>query len=86
MCSRCGTIKDDLKLSDRNYRCECGLEIDRDLNAAINIKKNYLVNKKSLEYSDYKRGEIIRPRHLIYQSQGGFIEAFTNNIESNTFL
>jgi putative transposase len=87
MCSRCGMIKDDLKLSDRNYRCDCGLEIDRDLNAAINIKKNYLVNKKSLEYSDYnKRGEIIRPRHLIYQSQGGFIEAFTNNIESNTFL
>lgn len=37
-CSSCGHIKDDLKLSDRTYICEhCGLVIDRDLNAAINI-------------------------------------------------
>jgi len=40
MCSQCGNIKKDLKLSDRIYCCEvCGLEIDRDLNAAINLKK-----------------------------------------------
>ena len=39
MCSKCGNIKHDLKLSDRIYRCNtCGLEIDRDLNAAINIR------------------------------------------------
>ncbi|AUR93421.1 coil containing protein [Vibrio phage 1.187.O._10N.286.49.F1] len=37
MCSCCGNIKEDLKLSDRTYRCDCRLEIDRDLNAAINI-------------------------------------------------
>jgi putative transposase len=38
-CSKCGNIKHDLKLSDRIYRCNtCGLEIDRDLNAAINIR------------------------------------------------
>ena len=37
-CSQCGRIKHDLKLSDRIYRCECGLEIDRDLNAAINLR------------------------------------------------
>src|SRR4030042_4577278 len=37
MCSFCGTIKDDLKLSDRIYRCACGLKIDRDYNAALNI-------------------------------------------------
>jgi len=37
-CSKCGNIKSDLKLSDRTYHCsECGLEIDRDLNASINI-------------------------------------------------
>lgn len=37
-CSRCGCIKDDLTLSDRVYICEhCGLEIDRDLNAARNL-------------------------------------------------
>lgn len=36
-CSCCGKIKKDLKLSDRIYKCECGLEIDRDKNAAINL-------------------------------------------------
>lgn len=37
-CSRCGTVKAKLSLSERIYRCErCGLVIDRDLNAAINI-------------------------------------------------
>lgn len=37
-CSCCGHIKKNLKLSDRVYICpECGLRIDRDLNAAINL-------------------------------------------------
>jgi putative transposase len=38
LCSRCGLLKEDLTLKDRVFRCErCGLEIDRDLNAARNI-------------------------------------------------
>jgi len=38
-CSKCGNIKKDLKLSDRVYCCDvCGFEIDRDMNAAINLK------------------------------------------------
>ena len=37
-CSCCGFIKSNLKLNDRIYRCNsCGLEIDRDLNAAENL-------------------------------------------------
>jgi putative transposase len=37
-CSCCGNIKKDLKLRDRNYKCEkCGLEIDRDFNASVNL-------------------------------------------------
>lgn len=37
-CSSCGCIKKDLKLKERVYKCEhCGLEIDRDYNAAINL-------------------------------------------------
>lgn len=36
-CSGCGAHKKDLKLSDRIYRCACGLVMDRDLNAAINL-------------------------------------------------
>lgn len=38
-CSQCGEIKKDLKLSDRVYKCSCGLMIDRDLNASINLSK-----------------------------------------------
>lgn len=54
-CSHCYHVKDDLKLSDRVFYCDkCGLAIDRDLNAAINIK-----NYKSDELSDYKHGETI---------------------------
>ena len=37
-CSQCGRIKKDLELKDRIYQCECGFELDRDLNAAINLK------------------------------------------------
>ena len=39
LCSYCGNIKKDLKLSDRIYRCECGNVIDRDYQAALNLKK-----------------------------------------------
>lgn len=38
-CSQCGEIKKDLKLKDRVYKCSCGLNIDRDLNASINLSK-----------------------------------------------
>ena len=39
-CSCCGNIKRNLKLSDRVYNCdECGLVIDRDYNAAINLSR-----------------------------------------------
>ena len=38
-CSRCGHIKKDLKLSDRVFECHnCGLIIDRDYNASLNIR------------------------------------------------
>lgn len=38
-CSQCSTIKKDLRLKDRVYKCSCGLNIDRDLNASINLSK-----------------------------------------------
>ena len=39
-CSSCGSIKKDLKLNNRIYKCSnCGLEIDRDYNASINLEK-----------------------------------------------
>lgn len=38
LCSCCGKIKKDLKLSDRIYRCSCGNVIDRDFQASLNLK------------------------------------------------
>ena len=44
MCSCCGYLKIKFSLSERIYKCkECSLEIDRDLNASINLSKYQLV-------------------------------------------
>jgi len=42
LCSVCGAVKDELPLSERTYRCDCGYVCDRDVNAAINIKNEGL--------------------------------------------
>jgi putative transposase len=39
-CSGCGHVKQTLHLQERTYHCDhCGLELDRDLNAAINLAR-----------------------------------------------
>ena len=38
MCHCCGSIKKDLKLSDRIYKCSCGYIEDRDFNASLNLR------------------------------------------------
>ena len=45
LCHECGCIKKDLKLSDREYICECGYHVDRDYNASLNLRdaKTYIV-------------------------------------------
>ncbi len=45
LCHECGCIKSDLKLSDREYICECGYHADRDYNASLNLRdaKTYKV-------------------------------------------
>lgn len=45
ICCKCGMIKNDLKLNNRVYKCDCGNIIDRDYNASINLKnaKQYKV-------------------------------------------
>jgi putative transposase len=42
-CSGCGAVKAKLALSERVFRCECGLVLDRDVNAARNIVAAALV-------------------------------------------
>jgi putative transposase len=45
LCHHCGSIKKDLKLSDRIYKCECGYVEDRDFNASLNLRdaKTYVI-------------------------------------------
>ena len=38
-CCMCGKVKKELQLSERIYRCDCGSVMDRDKNAAINIRE-----------------------------------------------
>lgn len=59
-CSACGAINSELKLSDRVYKCNCGLEIDRDLNAAINLRNYYTAKHVGIDVC----GEIIRPQSI----------------------
>ncbi|MDU9778282.1 RNA-guided endonuclease InsQ/TnpB family protein [Helicobacter pylori] len=50
-CSNCQKVKQDLKLKDRVYQClECGFELDRDINAAINLLK-HLVGRVTAEFT-----------------------------------
>ena len=57
-CSKCGWKKEDLTLSDRVFKCEnCGMEIDRDLNAAINIQRVGV----DILYNRMQRDEVANP-------------------------
>ena len=38
-CSKCGKVKETLALSERIYHCSCGNHMDRDVNAAVNIRE-----------------------------------------------
>lgn len=58
-CSVCGGIKKDLELKDREWTCSvCGSVLNRDLNAAINIKNFALRNYLSAEHRLKNRNEL----------------------------
>ena len=57
-CSNCGWKKEDLTLSDRIFKCKnCGIEIDRDLNAALNIERVGV----DILYNRIQRDEVASP-------------------------
>lgn len=61
-CNKCGYIKQDLTLSDREWVCpSCNTRHDRDINASINI---LLEGKREISAGtvDYTRGEDVRPQ------------------------
>ena len=56
LCSGCGTRNESLTLSERQWRCtNCGAENERDLNAALNLKK------AGFELPGTGRGDCVRP-------------------------
>lgn len=61
-CNSCGWINNSLTLKDRSWKCKCGKEVDRDLNAAKNILNEGLrLENISVGTTDHGRGAKIRP-------------------------
>ena len=46
-CSCCGLKREEMPLSIRSWTCECGAVHDRDINAAINVKKQGILKLKA---------------------------------------
>jgi len=57
LCTKCGEFHDELKVWDRTFKCECGIEMDRDVHAAKNMIWFY-ENKIGVERTEYKRVEM----------------------------
>lgn len=64
LCSECGTINQELTLSDRQWSCVCGTTHDRDINAAQNIKRyawlTYLKNTRT-------QGHVSEPKQSLME-------------------
>ena len=63
-CSRCGRIK-KISLSERTYRCDCGLVIDRDYNAALNLLSEGINISRAGIAQSHACGDVIRPKSAI---------------------
>ena len=56
MCSRCGKVKKELALNERIYQCGCGNCMDRDVNAAVNIREEGRRLLKGLREASWEPG------------------------------
>ncbi|KAA0257551.1 IS200/IS605 family element transposase accessory protein TnpB [Deferribacter autotrophicus] len=76
ICSKCGYVNYNLKLSDRTFKCpNCGLVINRDLNAAINLL-NYGRVSSTRTYTPVERGSV-DDRSLVLPKKHPLAEAGT---------
>ena len=78
-CNSCGWINNSLTLNERTWTCKCGLEVDRDLNAAKNILNEGLRKNISVGTTDYGRGAQIRP-----EKSGTSVETSKEKIPSGS--
>jgi putative transposase len=79
-CSCCGHLKADITLSQRQYVCEaCGLSIDRDLNAAINLEQlltatdgiEWMNGSTASSAGSHACGEDVRPGYQATLEEAG---------------
>ena len=69
ICSHCGSRR-SIKLSERTYKCPvCGLEIDRDLNASINLK-HYREFPKKLSLWRAKTTGVVKNNETEFYEEG----------------
>lgn len=84
ICSNCGNRK-PIKLSERTYKCPaCGLEIDRDLNASINLKHYPQFEGKSSLWRTKKNGVAISKTEL--NEAGTLQKAINCSVQLETFI
>jgi putative transposase len=77
-CYKCNKKNLSVQLSDRLLTCpnpDCNFKIQRDLQASLNLEKQL-----SLEYSDYRHRESVRPKQINFDLSGKFVEVSTNEI------
>ncbi len=81
-CSNCGKVKEILTLDDRVYDCDaCGVKVDRDLNAAINLKSLAVSSTVEARKSLKARGEVVSHQGCVSN-----LDAASSKQESNTNL
>ena len=57
LCTKCGQWHDELKVWDRTFKCDCGVEMDRDVHAAKNMVW-FFENNVGVERTKVKRMEM----------------------------
>jgi putative transposase len=81
LCSVCGQVKEDLTLKDRIYQCGCGNILNRDLNAALNLKR-YGEFHRSLSNQKACGEERLQSVAVLRTAVGGALQG-SRNLTSN---
>ena len=66
LCTNCGTIHDEIKLYNRQFICDCGINEDRDIHSA---KTMIWLNTVGVGRTDIKRVELESKLKAIFSNQ-----------------
>lgn len=88
-CSNCGSIKKNLKLSDRTYKCdECKFIVDRDLNASINLSYLPCIPREVKSAESYKNRSSLKDKTELNETESLYSDVkhkYNNLIVVNNF-